>query len=118
ASQLTPETVWAERRKWLRGAGLAAAGMGLGALAPAAAASQRPAAESPGGAGLWKVSRNPDYNLDEALTSEHDVSSSNNFYEFGTGKGDPARYGSKLNTHPWTVLVEGEVAKPQVFDLD
>src|SRR5690606_7189540 len=40
------------------------------------------------------------------------------FYEFGTGKGDPARYGSKLNTHPWTVLVEGEVAKPQVFDLD
>lgn len=115
ASQLTSETVWTGRRKWLRDAGLAAAGMGLGALAPAGASAQ---AVGEGAAGLWKAPRNPAYSVDEDLTSEHDVSSYNNFYEFGTGKGDPARYGDKLSLHPWTVSVEGEVAKPRTFDLD
>src|SRR3989339_495778 len=42
----------------------------------------------------------------------------NNFYEFGTGKSDPAENAASLKTRPWTVTVEGEVGKPGVYDID
>jgi len=47
-----------------------------------------------------------------------DITSYNNFYEFGTGKGDPARYAGALTTDPWTVRVDGLVDKPGDYDLD
>jgi len=47
-----------------------------------------------------------------------DVTGYNNFYEFGTDKGDPAQNAHTLKTRPWTVAIEGEVKKPKVFDLD
>jgi sulfoxide reductase catalytic subunit YedY len=46
------------------------------------------------------------------------ITTYNNFYEFGTGKEDPARNAGKLRTRPWTVAIEGEVKKPQVLDVD
>ena len=61
---------------------------------------------------------NTQYWLNNKLTSEKDVSSYNNFYEFGTGKTDPLDYAGRLQTRPWTVSVEGEVAKPRTFDID
>jgi methionine sulfoxide reductase catalytic subunit len=61
---------------------------------------------------------NPDYWLSNKQTSEKDVSSYNNYYEFGTGKSDPFEYAHKMETRPWTVSVEGEVAKPRTFDID
>ncbi|MBC7992035.1 MAG: protein-methionine-sulfoxide reductase catalytic subunit MsrP, partial [Rhizobacter sp.] len=54
----------------------------------------------------------------DKLTSYADVTSYNNFYEFGTDKADPARNAGKLKTRPWTVAIEGEVKKPKVYDLD
>jgi sulfoxide reductase catalytic subunit YedY len=42
----------------------------------------------------------------------------NNFYEFGTGKEDPALNAGSLKTRPWKVTVEGEVKKPRVFDIE
>jgi sulfoxide reductase catalytic subunit YedY len=51
-------------------------------------------------------------------TSYADITSYNNFYEFGTEKTDPARNAGSLKTRPWTVAVEGEVKKPTTFDLD
>jgi sulfoxide reductase catalytic subunit YedY len=56
--------------------------------------------------------------LDESLTPYADVTGYNNFYEFGTGKEDPARNAHTLVARPWTVAVEGEVARPAVYDLD
>lgn len=52
------------------------------------------------------------------LTSLYDITHYNNFYEFGTSKDDPARYAGKLQTHPWSVQVEGLVKKPKTFDLE
>jgi sulfoxide reductase catalytic subunit YedY len=52
------------------------------------------------------------YRVDEAATSYEDATTYNNFYELGTDKGDPARNAHKLRTEPWSVVVEGEVAKP------
>src|ERR1700739_3843209 len=51
-------------------------------------------------------------------TSFYDITHYNNFYEFGTDKGDPARYAGSLKTRPWSVSVEGLVKKKKVFDID
>ena len=55
---------------------------------------------------------------EDPLTPLRDVTSYNNFYEFGTDKADPAAYASTLKTRPWTVAVEGEVKRPKVYDID
>ncbi|HEY1649145.1 MAG TPA: protein-methionine-sulfoxide reductase catalytic subunit MsrP [Terracidiphilus sp.] len=54
----------------------------------------------------------------EQLTSYEDITHYNNFYEFGVDKGDPAKNAGALPTRPWTVKVEGKVAKPLTFDID
>ena len=51
-------------------------------------------------------------------TLYEDVSSYNNYYEFGTDKSDPARQAHTLRPRPWTVVVEGAVGKPGTYDLD
>ncbi|HEY9281236.1 MAG TPA: protein-methionine-sulfoxide reductase catalytic subunit MsrP [Eoetvoesiella sp.] len=109
SSQITPEQIWLERRQWMKQAGLGMLGLGAGGLSPSwAAQPASPFAGKP----------NPDYRVMGKLTSEKDVSSYNNFYEFGTDKRDPYEYGGALQTRPWTVSVEGEVAKPRTFDID
>ena len=54
----------------------------------------------------------------EKPTPYADITSYNNFYEFGTDKHDPAQNAHTLKTRPWTVSIEGEIKKPRVFDLD
>ncbi|GAB2524576.1 protein-methionine-sulfoxide reductase catalytic subunit MsrP [Microbulbifer agarilyticus] len=54
---------------------------------------------------------------DLVLTPEDKVSNYNNFYEFGTGKTDPAKNSQGLRTEPWTVEVGGEVEKPATVDV-
>ncbi|SHI28362.1 sulfoxide reductase catalytic subunit YedY [Pollutimonas bauzanensis] len=109
ASEITPEAVWLSRRRWLQQA--AALALGAGGLPPALAAADasRPA---------LPAAPNPEYWLSNKQTSEKDVSSYNNFYEFGTGKTDPLEYAAKMQTSPWTVSVEGEAARPRSFDID
>lgn len=62
--------------------------------------------------------KSPLSTADEPLTSLKDITSYNNFYEFGTDKADPARNAHRLTTRPWSVKVDGMVAKPAEFDLD
>jgi sulfoxide reductase catalytic subunit YedY len=108
-SEITPRDLALNRRQWLAAAGATALAL------PAAAQVARPGklAPLPGAksavAGAATV---------EKLTSYGDASSYNNFYEFGTDKADPARNAHTLKTRPWTVAVEGAVAKPGRFDLD
>src|SRR5689334_22374825 len=49
------------------------------------------------------------YNVTDKLTSRHDVTTYNNFYEFGTDKSDPAENAKNFKTEPWTVTIDGEV---------
>jgi len=58
------------------------------------------------------------YRTSEAPTRYEDATAYNNFYEFGTDKEDPAANADSLRTRPWTLAVEGEVAKPGVLDVD
>ena len=47
-----------------------------------------------------------------------EITNYNNFYEFGTGKGDPAANAGKLQVEPWTVMVDGEVSKPGRYSIE
>ena len=105
-SDITPPEIYRERRRFMQGMGALAAGAALG-LAPDAQA----------GARLAGV-RSSAYTVNEEKTPYKAVTTYNNFYEFGTGKSDPAENAGNLKTRPWTVAVEGEVGKPGVYDID
>ncbi|NYT38313.1 protein-methionine-sulfoxide reductase catalytic subunit MsrP [Allopusillimonas soli] len=111
-SEITPEGVWLSRRRWLQRAGLGVAALGAGRLSPAVAGP------APDDLASLHATPNPDFRVDEPLTSEQDITSYNNFYEFGTGKTDPMDYAGKMRTRPWAVVVEGEVMRPRTFDID
>lgn len=58
------------------------------------------------------------FGTDEKQTPFQDVTHYNNFYEFGTGKDQPAQFAQKLKTSPWSVSVEGECSKPRNYDIE
>ena len=58
------------------------------------------------------------FGTDEKQTPFQDVTHYNNFYEFGTGKDQPAQFAQKLKTLPWSVSVEGECSKPRKYDIE
>jgi len=101
ASEITPESIYLNRRTLL---GAAAAGVGF---AGAGRVMATPLTAAPSA-----------YKLDEKLTPLESVTTYNNFYEFGTDKGDPAKNSGKFRPMPWTVKVDGLVGKPQEFGLD
>jgi sulfoxide reductase catalytic subunit YedY len=112
SSEITPESAYLDRRRFIAAAGLAGAGLlAAGSLARGAFASgpaqQQKALGTPYG---LQPGDNP--------TPEEDVTSYNNFYEFGTGKGDPVENAQGFVTKPWTVKVEGLVKKPGNYQLE
>jgi methionine sulfoxide reductase catalytic subunit len=119
---VTPEPLYLRRRELIRNAalfGATATGvggsllwlMGGGRVDPE---PPPPAADAP----ALAILRDGRFDTDEARTPFDDVATYNNFYEFGTDKSDPAAYAGSLRTRPWTVRIEGEVAKPQDVDVD
>ena len=58
------------------------------------------------------------FRLDESLTPYKDVTSYNNFYEFGTDKYSPAKRAQQLTTDPWSVTIAGHVEKPGTYTLE
>lgn len=104
-SEVTPKHVYLNRRKFL-GAGAAAA------AALAAPFSVRATAKLNG---VQRTSYAP---AGESVTSESIVANYNNFYEFGTGKDEPARNARNFKTSPWTIAIGGEAGKPRTLDMD
>jgi sulfoxide reductase catalytic subunit YedY len=96
ASEITPEHIYRQRREFMK------AGLALTMVSPLAACAADDEADGE----------------KEALTSYESATTYNNFYEFGTGKGDPAKHAHKMTTKPWTVTVEGEVGKPGDYHLE
>ena len=110
SSEITPESVYSDRRSFLKEAGL----LGLAAVGVAACSSEGGAQQG----GQQVRTSISGAELKPELTPWEDVTTYNNFYEFGTSKEDPAENATKLRTKPWTVQVEGLVAKPGRYDLE
>jgi sulfoxide reductase catalytic subunit YedY len=112
-ADVTPKSMYVNRRKFLQGIGIA------GAVAVAGQNLLQmawPSHHVYAGTKLDFV-KGP-FNTDEKITPYNDVTHYNNFYEFGTDKGDPAKNSQGFQTSPWSVSVEGEVARPRKFTMD
>ena len=107
-SEITPEGAYMNRRALLAAA--VAAG-----LIPSIMSSE--AATLPASGELADVKKWPDSTTDK-VNSFQDITTYNNFYEFGTGKSDPAANAHTLKTSPWSVQVSGEAAKTGTFTLE
>jgi sulfoxide reductase catalytic subunit YedY len=108
-SEITPQGVYVRRREFVKAAGALALGAAAGAL-PRSSRAQ-------GGQKLAGIGKS-NYSTMEKPNSFKDVSSYNNYYEFGTDKDDPVEYAKRLKVRPWTVAVEGEVRKPRTFGIE
>lgn len=108
SSEITPESAYTDRRQFLQQAGMFGAGLSLAlaGCAPDAGAQQQTRTSTKG------------TELKPELTPEEDVTSYNNFYEFGTSKEDPKENAQAFRTKPWSVAVEGLVAKPATYNLE
>ncbi|HEY2804531.1 MAG TPA: protein-methionine-sulfoxide reductase catalytic subunit MsrP [Gemmatimonadales bacterium] len=107
SSEITPESAYLGRREFIAAAGVVGAGLvGSWPLSagrkPLAANGQPPTGNR----------------LDDKLNSFEDITHYNNYYEFGTGKSDPAEEAVDFKTSPWTVDIGGEVAHPTTYHLE
>ena len=108
-SEVTPQSLYRNRREFLAGVP-AALLVGSELLSP----SKRAVA----GTTRLQTVKSPLSTTGEKVTSYDDVTTYNNYYEFGTGKDEPAQLAKNFKTEPWTVSVEGECAKPRKFSIE
>jgi sulfoxide reductase catalytic subunit YedY len=114
ASEVTPKELYLRRREWLKNAGLfVGTSLALGGALDLLTRRRQGGAKQGSAPELNKTSE-----LGEALTPFRDISTYNNFYEFGTSKGDPALNAGTLRPRPWTVQIAGECSNPEVVDVD
>jgi sulfoxide reductase catalytic subunit YedY len=112
-SEITPETVYESRRRFLMQMGLVTASAALaGCGAPPSDAAATADLAS------LKVTKRSELAGNERVTAYEDITHYNNFYEFGTAKEAPARNAGRLRTRPWSVIVDGECEAPGRIDLD
>ena len=126
SSEITPKHLYLSRRKFLRGAGLAASAAALAACGvPAGNPTAAPASTPVGNAAAAPTQQSSGPHagaatdeLGDPLTPYDAVTNYNNYYEFTTDKEGVARMAKDFPTSPWQVEVGGLVNKPGVYDLD
>jgi len=100
-SEITPDALYHDRRRFLQGVAAVAGGLILpGTLTAATGASS------------------PLHSTTESLTPLDSIISYNNFYEFGIHKSSPSTHAARLITDPWSVTIDGEVARPMTLTLE
>ena len=111
-AEITDEKLYLNRRQFIEAAGSIAVSATVATLGsvglPREASAQTP---------LANVRKGP-FGTTEKMNSFEDITTYNNYYEFGTDKSDPAEYSSRFKPRPWTVEVEGLCNKPATYDLD
>ena len=123
-SDVTPESIYLSRRRFMGGV----AGLGAGLALSGQVRADETYADVPDGDApewlqekisdtQWKAMTPSDPEKDKIAPFD-DASGYNNFFEFGTDKGDPARYAGSLETQPWSVVIDGEVNNGGRFALE
>ena len=115
-SDVTPKELFLKRREFIAAAGVTAAAVatnGLGVFGD----DDSVAAQNPNAQKLTNLKKSP-FSTDEKLNSYRDVTTYNNFYEFGTDKADPGKYAGTLKPRPWSVVVEGQCGKPGTYNIE
>jgi sulfoxide reductase catalytic subunit YedY len=114
SSEITDRQLYLNRREFMRAAGTTAAGVGLLGVA----ATVEAATPAPHGRKLENVAKSPLSVTDEKLNTWEQITTYNNFYEFGTDKESPSIYAKSLKPEPWKVVIEGECGKPAAYQLE
>ena len=109
-SEITGQNLYANRRRFMQGAAAATLAAGAPGLLGFAAHAQGKIQLPPVRKSLYSTS--------EPMNSFKDITTYNNFYEFGTDKYSPAQRAKSLRTRPWTIKVSGEVKRPKSFDVE
>jgi len=113
-SEITPQSLYLNRRTFLAGmaiAGAAAAtGVGLREIVS-------PSTAALAGSKINGIQKSP-FSTTEAITPYKDVTNYNNYYEFSTDKDGPAKLATNFRTRPWKVKIDGQVEKKQELEVD
>ena len=104
-SEITPKSIYLDRRRFMQQALVTSALLTADAMLPAWAKK-------------WPELKHSPYSSSDKVNSFEDITTYNNFYEFGTSKKDPHKNATQFNPQPWSITVEGECEKPGVFDLE
>ena len=116
-SEITPRSLYLRRREFIQAAAAAALG-GAASLAPGLVDTAGAQIAGPGALPKLPNVKTSPFSTTEKPTSYKDVTSYNNFYEFGSDKADPAVNARRFRPRPWKITIEGHVAKPGTFDID
>ena len=104
-SEITPRSVYLDRRRFMKHSLAMSVLIATDAMLPAWAKK-------------WPDLADSQYSTDEAPNSFEDITTYNNFYDFGTGKQDPAKNAVNFNPKPWSIRVEGECNKTGTYNLE
>ncbi len=110
-SEITPESVYRSRREFLA----KLAGVGAAAVVTPTIAQE---VMNVALVERLEYQRNPRYSTSDKANTYAEITGYNNFYEFGTGKEDPAANAHRLRPRPWSVMVDGECEKPGKLALE
>ena len=98
SSEITPEHIYQNRRSFMKSAAAGTASLMLGSF--------------------FSLSASSNTSFSEKLTSYKDITTYNNYYEFGTDKEDPSKNSTKFKTSPWNLTIEGEVEQTKTFSYE
>jgi sulfoxide reductase catalytic subunit YedY len=115
SSEITDKKLYLNRREFIRAAAGTAAAAGIGI---AGGASLRAAEPAPHGRKLPGIVKSPLSTTGEKLNTWEQITTYNNYYEFGTDKESPSIFAKSLRTEPWSVRIEGECNKTGEMNLE
>ena len=114
SSEITSKSMFENRRQFLKTAAIAGVGFAAGSIAPPSFANTGRGAKLDG----IKPTKWTQESLGEDITDYKSITTYNNFYEFGTGKEDPANNATDFEPRPWSVVVDGEVDNPGTYSYE
>jgi len=118
SSEITSETNYINRRRFIRNATLAGSGLLLSTGCSNAEDQDLPAASTGTSTTAGRQIQGTAYGENLEPNSLEDIMTYNNFYEFGLDKSDPARYSGDFKPQPWSVIIDGEAEITGTFDYE